>query len=156
VRPAVAAALFIGASLLAGAAGAFATANAQSFYAQLVQPSWAPPPSLFGPVWTLLYLLMGIAAFLVWRAHGWRGALTFFLVHLAVNALWSWLFFHWHLGTASIVEIVVLWLMVATLAVMFYRLRPVAAALLLPYLGWVTFATALNITLVRLNPALLT
>jgi translocator protein len=147
--------LFIGVSLLAGAAGAFATANAQSFYAQLVQPSWAPPPSLFGPVWTVLYVLMGIAAFLVWRAHGWRGVLTFFLVHLIANALWSWLFFHWHLGTVSIVEIVVLWLMVATLVVVFYRLRPLAAALLLPYLAWVTFATALNITLVRLNPTLL-
>lgn len=154
VKTAVAAVVLIGAPLLAGAIGAIASVDAQTFYGQLVRPSWAPPPWLFGPVWTALYLLMGVAAFLVWRAAGWQLALTFFLVHLAFNALWSWLFFHWRLGAGSIAEIVLLWLMVAALAVLFGRVRGVAGLLIAPYLAWVTFATALNIAIVRLNPAL--
>lgn len=141
--------------VIAGGIGAVASASAPVFYRQLVQPSWAPPPSVFGPVWTTLYLLMGVAAFLVWRARGWSAILTFFVVHLAFNALWSWLFFAWHLGAVSAIDIVVLWMMIAALVVAFWRVRSLAGALLVPYLAWVTFATALNFTLWRLNPTLL-
>lgn len=141
--------------LVTGGIGAIASANAPVFYRQLVQPSWAPPPSVFGPVWTTLFVLMGIAAFLVWRARGWSRILTLFVVHLAFNALWSWLFFAWHLGAGSFIEIVALWLMIAVLVVGFWRVRPLAGVLLVPYLAWVTFATALNFTLWRLNPTLL-
>ena len=85
----------------AAAVGSVASANAQGFYQQLDKPSWAPPPWLFGPVWSVLYLLMGIAAWLVWRDRGFAGArnaLTLFVVQLAANALWTWLFFAWRRG----------------------------------------------------------
>src|SRR6476619_7286064 len=90
--------ILIGAPILAAAIGGYGSVTAPSFYKELVRPSWAPPSSVFGPVWTALYLIMGIAAFLVWRAHGWNGALTLFLIHLIVNTLWSWLFFRWGSG----------------------------------------------------------
>ena len=88
-------------SFVAAAIGAVASIQAQSFYSQLVQPSWAPPAWLFGPVWTALYICMAIAAWLVWRSggiRGNRGALSLFVVQLALNALWTWLFFAWHRG----------------------------------------------------------
>lgn len=144
--------------LLAGAIGGIASTSAPAFYARLVQPEWAPPPWLFGPVWTALYLMMGIAALLVWRSAPWprtRAALSFFAVHLAVNAAWSWLFFHWHLGAGSFAVIVLLWLMIGGLIAWFARFRRSAALLLVPYLAWVTFASLLNWTLWRQNPALL-
>ncbi|HYK03284.1 MAG TPA: TspO/MBR family protein [Thermoanaerobaculia bacterium] len=144
--------------LLAGAVGGIASTNAPVFYVQLEKPEWAPPAWLFGPVWTVLYLLMGIAALLVWRSAPWprtRAALSFFAIHLVVNAAWSWLFFHWHLGAGSFASIVLLWLMIIALVVWFARFRRSAALLLLPYLAWVTFAVALNWTLWQRNPALL-
>jgi benzodiazapine receptor len=142
----------------AAAIGAFASANAPEFYHQLTLPAWAPPAWLFGPVWTLLYLLMGIAAWLVWRERGLAAggvAITLFLIQLAANALWSWLFFAWQLGALAFVEIVVLWLLIATTIVAFWRVRSIAGALLLPYLAWVTFATALAYTIWRNNLQLL-
>src|SRR3954462_4329257 len=93
------------------ALGAIASVQAVSFYAQLVRPAWAPPASVFGPVWSVLYALMGIAAWLVWRERGAKAravALALFVSQLAVNAVWSWLFFAWHLGTLAFVEVVVL------------------------------------------------
>jgi len=99
--------------------GSIASIRATEFYGALEVPSWAPPGSVFGPVWTVLYVLMAVAAWLVWRAHGWQGArtaLTLFLIQLAANALWSWLFFAWRLGLAAFIELVVLWgLIVATI-----------------------------------------
>jgi tryptophan-rich sensory protein len=149
--------LWIGLSLLTGFAGSIASLDAATFYAQLVRPSWAPPAFLFGPVWTALYLMMGIAAFLVSRSghEGARRALTLFAAHLPVNALWSWLFFYFKSGAGSLACIIVLWLMIVTLVVLFARIRPAASALLLPYLGWVTFATALNYRIWQRNPTLL-
>lgn len=140
------------------AVGAIASVEAKSFYAQLVQPAWAPPASVFGPVWTALYAMMGIAAWLVWRNGGWRAhraALTLFLVQLALNALWSWLFFAWHRGAWAFADILVLWLLIAATLVCFWRVRPLAGALLVPYLLWVSFATALNYSVWQLNPQLL-
>ena len=96
----------------AAAAGGFASASAGDFYRQLVRPEWAPPAWLFGPAWTVLYLLMAVAAWLVWRDGGFRRrgvALTLFLVQLAINALWTWLFFVWRLGALAFGEIVLLW-----------------------------------------------
>lgn len=149
---------WLGASFAAAAIGAVASVSAADFYARLVQPPWAPPASLFGPVWSVLYFLMGIAAWLVWKEHGFRGAamaLWLFVAQLAANALWSWLFFAWHLGAASVAEIGVLWLLVAATLVAFWRLHRVAALLLVPYLAWVSFAAALAIAMWRLNPAAL-
>jgi len=145
-------------SFVASGVGAMASIRAATFYGQLVQPSWAPPSSVFGPVWTMLYALMGIAAWLVWRAGGFRAnrsALTLFLVQLAVNALWSWLFFAWSRGALAFADIVLLWLLIVATLVSFWRVRPLAGALLIPYLLWVSFAAALNFSVWQLNPQIL-
>jgi tryptophan-rich sensory protein len=145
-------------SFAAAALGGVASATAGEFYQELTRPGWAPPAWLFSPVWTLLYLMMGIAAWLVWREHGFRKArtaLSLFLIQLAVNALWSWLFFVWRLGAAAFVEILILWTLILCTALAFWRVRPLAGALLLPYLAWVTFASALTYAVWQRNPALL-
>ena len=145
-------------TFLAAAIGAFASAQAGAFYGQLVRPSWAPPGWLFGPVWSALYVLMAVAAWLVWRQSS-RGsvaiALGLFVVQLAANALWSWLFFVWNQGAWAFVEVLLLWVLIALTVASFFRLSVLAAALLLPYLAWVTFATALTWATWRLNPAVL-
>lgn len=142
----------------AAAIGGIASIQAASFYAQLVRPQWAPPAAWFGPVWTVLYVMMGIAAWLVWRVGGFRAArtaLTVFLVQLALNALWSWLFFRWKLGALAFVEIVLLWLLIVATLAGFWRICKTAGALLVPYLLWVGFATALCYSVWRLNPGVL-
>lgn len=149
---------WLAASFLTGGIGAIASASAGTFYGQLIRPSWAPPAWLFGPVWSVLYVLMGVAAWLVWREHGFRGAATalkLFGAQLLANALWTWLFFVWHQGALSLAEIVLLWLLIASTIVAFWRLNRLAAILLLPYLAWVSFATALTLSLWRLNPVVL-
>lgn len=138
--------------------GALASFQAQSFYGLLSQPAWAPPPWLFGPVWTLLYAMMAVSAWLVWRSGGFtknRSALWLFLAQLAFNAVWSWLFFAWRLGAVAFADIILLWLLIVLTVLSFWKLSRLAAALLLPYLGWVTFAAALNFSLWQLNPQLL-
>ena len=145
-------------SFTASAVGAVASIQAKSFYSQLAQPDWAPPPGVFGPVWTVLYALMGIAAWLVWRCGGFRAnrqALTLFLLQLAFNALWSWFFFAWHRGVLAFVDIIVLCILIVFTLVSFWRVRPLAGVLLIPYLLWVSFASVLNYSLWQLNPQLL-
>jgi translocator protein len=142
----------------AAAVGGLASAQAGAFYLQLVRPEWAPPGWLFAPVWTALYLMMAIAAWLVWRDHGFRhagGALTLFVVQLAANAVWTWLFFAWHQGALAFAEILLLWALIAATVIAFWRLHVVAATLLLPYLVWVSFATALTYATWQLNPGIL-
>lgn len=149
---------WLAASFVTGGIGAVASASAASFYGGLAQPSWAPPAWVFGPVWTVLYILMGVAAWLVWREHGFRGAavaLRLYVAQLVANALWTWIFFAWHQGALSLAEIVVLWLLIAGTILAFWRLHRLAALLLVPYLAWVSFATALTFSLWRLNPAAL-
>ncbi|MCW5658485.1 MAG: tryptophan-rich sensory protein [Burkholderiaceae bacterium] len=145
--------------VFAGAAvGAFASASASEFYRDLVRPSWAPPGWLFGPVWTVLYALMGVAAWLVWRARGFGGArraLLVFVVQLAANALWTWLFFAWRQGGLAFAEILLLLALILATIVLFWRVSRLAAVLLLPYLLWVSFASALTLSVWRLNPGLL-
>ena len=140
------------------AIGAAASIQAKTFYGSLVQPDWAPPASLFGPVWLVLFALMGISAWMVWRAGGFirnGNALTVFIVQLGVNALWSWLFFAWHEGGWAFADIVLLWLLILAVILDFRRVRPLAAALLVPYLAWVSFAAALNFSVWQLNPGIL-
>jgi len=146
------------ASLAAGAVGALATRHAREFYAGLVKPAWAPPGWLFGPVWTALYLMMGVAAWLVWQQAGWTGAavgLSLYLGQLLCNALWSWLFFTWRRGSLAFADIVLLTGLVVATALAFARVRFLAAVLLLPYVAWVAFATALTRAISRANPELL-
>lgn len=143
---------------LAAALGSVGSMEAPSFYGQLQQPGWAPPPAVFGPVWTLLYTLMAISAWLVWRQGGFKAntlALGVFLAQLALNALWSWTFFAWQQGALSLANIVVLLALIVATIVLFWRVHRWAAALLVPYLLWVGLATALNFTLWRLNPGIL-
>lgn len=145
-------------SLVAGGIGGFASLNAAGFYGDLVQPAWAPPAWLFGPVWSVLYVLMGISAWLVWREHGFRrsgAALKLYVGQLVANALWTWLFFAWQQGAVAFAEIVILWLLIAGTVFLFWQLHRVAAFLLMPYLAWVSFAAALNFAVWRLNPAVL-
>ncbi len=139
----------------AAAVGAVASAGAGDFYRQLARPGWAPPAWLFGPVWTVLYLLMGVAAWLVWRGHGVRRArvaLFLFAAQLCANALWTWLFFAWHRGALAFAEILLLVALIAATTSAFSRLHRVAAALLLPYLAWTIFASALTLSIWTLNP----
>jgi tryptophan-rich sensory protein len=142
----------------ASAIGAIASIQAKSFYSQLVQPEWAPPAWLFGPAWTVLYALIAISAWLVWRSGGLysnRTALTVFFIQLALNALWSWLFFTWQLGELAFAEIMFLWVFIVATLVSFWRVRPFAGVFLVPYLLWVSFAAVLNYSLWQLNPLLL-
>ena len=144
------------AAFAAAAVGAIASVDAASFYAQLSQPSWAPPAWVFGPVWSMLYALMGVAAWLVWRSPGPTGAaLGLFGAQLAANALWSWLFFAWHLGALAAVEVLILLVLIVATMAAFRRTSRLAALLLVPYLLWVSFASVLTWTLWRSNPGLL-
>lgn len=145
-------------SFIAAAIGGAASVEEGSFYTKLLRPDWAPPPTIFGPVWTVLYTLMGISAWLVWRVGGFRAArleLSFFLVQLVFNALWSWLFFGWHNGALAFADILLLWVLIVATLISFWRIRPLAGALLVPYLLWVSFASALNYSVWRLNPQIL-
>ena len=144
------------AAFVSAAVGAVASVDAASFYAQLSKPFWAPPAWVFGPVWTVLYGLMGIAAWLVWRSPGpKRAALTLFGAQLVANALWSWLFFGWHRGALAAVEILVLLGLIVAMIVAFWRMSRVAALLMVPYLLWVGFASLLTWAVWRSNPTLL-
>lgn len=144
------------AAFAAGAAGAVASVDAASFYAQLAKPSWAPPAWVFGPVWSALYALMGVAAWLVWRSPGSRRvALGLFGAQLAANALWSWLFFAWHRGALAAVEVLVLLALIVATGVAFWPASRPAALLLVPYALWVSFASVLTWAVWRGNPGLL-
>jgi tryptophan-rich sensory protein len=145
-------------TLAAGAVGAVASSNAGTFYQELARPGWAPPAWLFGPVWSALYLLIGIAAWLVWRERGFTGArtaLALFIVQLMANALWTWLFFAWRQGALAFAEILILLLLIVGTLVAFWRVRRLAGALLLPYLLWVGYASALTYAVWQLNPRVL-
>jgi benzodiazapine receptor len=145
-------------TFIAAALGAFASADASVFYAELARPSWAPPTWLFGPVWSALYALMAASAWLVWRHRGFAGArtaLVLFIVQLTANALWSWLFFAWRQGGLAFAEVLVLWCLIVATIVSFQRISILAAVLLYPYLAWSTFASALTFTIWRLNPGAL-
>lgn len=144
--------------LVAAAIGSAASIRAGAFYVQMTRPEWAPPPGIFGPVWSVLYVLMGVAAWLVWRIEGFRKAVTalgLFLAQLVLNALWSWLFFGWHLGAWAFAEVALLWAAVIATLIVFWTKRPLAGWLLVPYLLWVSFAATLNYSVWQLNPHLL-
>lgn len=145
-------------TFLAAALGARASISAASFYASLALPTWAPPAGLFGPVWTALYALMALAAFLVWRERGWRAAapaLALYLLQLGVNTLWSWLFFGWKQGALAFADILLLLVLIVATLIAFWRIHKLAACLLIPYLAWVSFASVLNYAVWQANPALL-
>jgi len=124
------------------------------WFAKLNKPAWNPPGWVFAPVWTALYTMMAVAAWLVWQRGGFvirRRPQTLFLVQLVLNAAWTPLFFGLHLPGLAFAEIVVLWVAIAATLVSFHAVSRAAAWLLAPYLAWVTFAAALNHALWRLN-----
>lgn len=124
------------------------------WYLTIAKPSWTPPGWIFGPVWTLLYIAMAVAAWLVWLEGGWkanRSALSLYVVQLVFNAAWSWLFFGVHTIGGALIDIVILWLLILATLILFRRRRPAAGLLLVPYALWVGFATALNFQIWRLN-----
>ena len=134
-----------------GAAAVGARFRPDGWYVALDKPRWNPPSWVFAPVWTTLYVLMGVAAWLAWREVGLGVALAPFAVQLVLNAAWTWLFFGLRRPGLALADLVVLWLAVAVTLVAFWSVRPLAGALLVPYLAWVTFAGALNASLWRRN-----
>lgn len=124
------------------------------WYQGLSKHDWNPPNWIFGPVWTVLYLSMGISVWIVWKNFGLRTAaipIGFFIAQLILNAIWSWLFFGLHSPALALVDIAGLWFLILITVIMFWRLNTAAGALLLPYLGWVSFATLLNYYIWHLN-----
>ncbi len=127
----------------------------REWYPTLAKPPWTPPDWVFGPVWTLLYILMAVAAWLVWRRAGFTGArlaFTFYFLQLALNGAWSGLFFAWRNPAAGLADILLLWAAIVATIFTFAKISAVAAWLLVPYLAWVGYAAALNFAIWRLNP----
>ncbi|QDT37651.1 TspO/MBR family protein [Stratiformator vulcanicus] len=146
---------FILLCLGAGSLGAIATTpEIAGWYQTLEKPSWNPPNSVFGPVWTTLFVMMAVAAWLVWKPKGFRSAaiqLTLFAIQLLLNVAWSWIFFGMHQPGWAFIEIIVLWATILATAVTFFGRSMMAGWLMMPYLAWVSFAAVLNFTIWQLN-----
>jgi len=130
------------------------TKEIAGWYALLNKPSFNPPSYLFGPVWTALYVLMGVSMFLIWNTPktGLRQkALAIFGIQLFFNFWWSILFFFFHAVFLSVIDILIMWFLIIYMILLFKKIKPVAAYLQIPYLIWVTFATVLNISILYLN-----
>jgi benzodiazapine receptor len=155
LRTAISLIVSIGTCLLVGVSGAIVTATSvRDWYPQIQKPSWTPPPFVFGPVWTVLYLMMGVAVWLIWRSparEARRTALIFFGTQLVLNGLWSHLFFGLRSPGWAALEIGLLWGCIVATVVCFARISRLAAGLLLPYLLWVSYAAALNVSIWSLN-----
>ena len=137
-----------------GIAGMYTTEAIPGWYASLVQPSFNPPNWVFGPVWTTLYIIMGISLFLIWKLPASKErnqAILVFMVQLVLNFCWSFFFFHFKMIGLALVDIVGLWIMILVMLFRFYKLKPISAYINIPYLLWVTFATALNTAYFFLN-----
>ena len=140
--------------LVAGISAYFTTAEIPHWYAALAKPAFNPPNWIFGPVWTTLYTLMAIAAWLVSKspaAPARSTALALFWIQLALNFAWSFIFFSAHQIGFALIEILVLWLTLVLTMIAFFRVSPIASWLFVPYLAWVSFASLLNYSLWRLN-----
>ncbi len=152
MRTWIALVLWIGISLAAGLAGS--QFQPGDWYQSLAKPSWNPPGWVFGPVWTMLYIMMGVAAWLIWKHSGFSGAgpaLWIFLVQLVLNGLWSYLFFGLRSPFTAFMEILVLWAAILLTVILFWRIRSLAGILILPYIAWVSFASVLNYTIWKMN-----
>lgn len=136
---------------VAGIGGLATSPSIPNWYAGLAKPSWTPPGWLFGPVWSVLYLSMAVAAWLVWRKGNAVMPLALFAVQLTFNAAWSWLFFGLHNPGMAFIDIVLLWAAIVATTIVFWRRSLVAGLLFVPYLAWVSFAAVLNFAVWRLN-----
>ncbi len=151
--------LSVGVCLLAGVIGSyFTTPNIATWYDTLQKPFFTPPPWVFAPVWTTLYILMGISLWLVWRE--WKStetgdarlAFKLFFMQLGLNVLWSLLFFGFRSPLAGMIGIILLWIAILATIVVFFRISRTAGLLLIPYIAWVTAASALTLGVLTLNP----
>ena len=128
-------------------AGMFTSQAVPAWYASLNRPSFNPPNWVFGPVWTSLYILLGISFFLIWKEEASKErdlAIKVFSIQMLLNFAWSFLFFYFNLIGAALIEIILLWISIALMIYLFYKIKPSAAYLNIPYLLWVSFATILN------------
>jgi tryptophan-rich sensory protein len=136
-------------------ASLFTVTNTGSWYRQINKPSWNPPDWVFGPVWTILYIMMGIALYLIWSADvsksRKRNAITLWVVQMGFNFLWSIIFFNQHQLGWAFADIVLLWFFILLTIIAFSRIKKLAAWLLVPYISWVTFASILNYSILTLN-----
>ncbi|MBS1552936.1 MAG: tryptophan-rich sensory protein [Bacteroidetes bacterium] len=142
--------------LLAGVIGSFITSESLSvWYAALNKPSFNPPGSVFAPVWTILYIMMGISMFLIWREglknKDVKKAFIFLIIQLILNVLWTAVFFGAHSVSGGLAVIVLLWITVLYCIISFRKISRTASALLIPYLAWLTYATLLNYYILILN-----
>jgi tryptophan-rich sensory protein len=140
--------------IVGGISGYATSSNISSWYAYLNKPSFNPPNYLFGPVWTVLYLLMGVSLYLVWTSPEGKQkttALLVFTFQLLLNFAWSFIFFYFHETGLALVEIIVLWMSILLMIVLFFRINRTAAYLQIPYFLWVSFATVLNASIWHLN-----
>ncbi len=137
---------------LIGNIGSLATfSQITTWYAALNKPAFNPPNGIFGPVWTILFALMGIALYLVWSEKNNKKALALFAIQLVLNVLWSFVFFGWHQPGWAFIEIMLLWIAIATTIIEFKKLSKAAAWLMAPYLAWVSFAAVLTFAVWQLN-----
>lgn len=142
----------IAAIQLIGNIGSLATfSQITTWYAALNKPSFNPPNGIFGPVWTILFALMGIALYLILSEKNNKKALTLFTIQLVLNVLWSFVFFGWHQPGWALFEIVILWIAILATIIEFHRISKPAAWLMVPYLAWVTFAAFLTFSVWQLN-----
>ncbi|MFZ1291253.1 MAG: TspO/MBR family protein [Melioribacteraceae bacterium] len=128
-------------------AGMFTSQAVPIWYASLNRPSFSPPNWVFGPVWTTLYILLGISFFLIWKEEASKErdlAIKVFSIQMLLNFAWSFLFFYFNLIGAALIEIILLWISIASMIYLFHKIKPVAAYMNIPYLLWVSFATILN------------
>ena len=128
-------------------AGMFTSQAIPTWYASLNRPFFSPPNWVFGPVWTSLYILLGISFFLIWKEEASKErdlAIKVFSIQMLLNFAWSFLFFYFNLIGVALIEIILLWISIAAMIYLFYKIKPFAAYLNIPYLLWVSFATILN------------
>lgn len=134
--------------------GLFTAPEIKGWYSQLNQPSFNPPDWIFGPVWTLLYLLMGVSCFIIWKTKSGKKrnrALLIFIVQLILNFFWSFIFFYLKNIGFAMFEIFILWTSIVVMLILFYKVKSIAAWINLPYFLWVSFAAALNLAYFILN-----
>ncbi len=139
--------------IIGGISGYYTASNIQSWYVTLIKPSFNPPNYLFGPVWTSLYIIMGISFYMIWSStkSNKNKLIGIYLFQLVLNFLWSFIFFKYHAIGIAAIEIVFLWLSILTMIMMFYKNNKWAALINIPYLLWVSFASVLNISIYLLN-----
>ena len=131
----------------------FTITGIDSWYQNIAKPSWNPPNWVFGPVWTILYILMGIALFIIWKSENRdrRTAIIFWVIQLVLNFLWTILFFNQRQILGAFIEMILLWIMILMTIIYFARISKLAAWLMVPYIAWVSFAALLNYAIWQLN-----